>query len=539
VSKTLIVPLSGEGSHAAATVERVLQGSETVVFPLSHLANGGRALLRERDFDQLAVVGAPPRDEIGYAFATVVACVGRPRCVTLVDLHRSEDVSHPLARYLVRSAPFALAQLVTSAAALGLQGAALSLARARELEGCSAELRKLVYLRPAVGSTSGVGGSVTHAHEVIRALREAGVELEAVTTDPKIAETARRDIDPACTWRVAATPRATKAIPASAAAGGDVALVRAALPLARSADAIYQRHARFSLAGAVLARLTQRPLILEFNGSEVYFGRYWNPTPLQRRLARCEDEALRAATLIVVVSEVDRQSLLDRGIEPERILLNPNGVDARRFATGGGAEVRDRHGLEAGDFVIGFAGTFGSWHGAPVLARAFASVAAKLPGARLLLVGEGPELERTLAIVDEAGVADRVTSTGAVAPGEVPAHLDACDLLASPHVPLAGGVQFFGSPTKLFEYMAAGKPIVASRLGQIGDILDDGETALLVEPGSADELAAAVLRLAGSADLRQTLGSNARRVATERHSWQENARRLVDAYERVCSERSD
>ena len=74
----------------------------------------------------------------------------------------------------------------------------------------------------------------------------------------------------------------------------------------------------------------------------------------------------------------------------------------------------------------------------------------------------------------------------------MPAYLDACDVLVSPHVDLGGGVDFFGSPTKLFEYMASGKPIVASRLGQIGDVLVDGESAILVTPGDQHELVEAL-----------------------------------------------
>jgi glycosyltransferase involved in cell wall biosynthesis len=138
--------------------------------------------------------------------------------------------------------------------------------------------------------------------------------------------------------------------------------------------------------------------------------------------------------------------------------------------------------------------------------------------------------------VRDARLEDRLAITGAVVPHDVPDLLDACDILVSPHVPLPGGVDFFGSPTKLFEYMAAGKAIVASRLGQIAEALTDGETALLVEPGDAAELAAALVRLAEAPELREALGANARRAAIERHSWRENARRLREAYKGMSME---
>jgi glycosyltransferase involved in cell wall biosynthesis len=124
----------------------------------------------------------------------------------------------------------------------------------------------------------------------------------------------------------------------------------------------------------------------------------------------------------------------------------------------------------------------------------------------------------------------RVIFTGAVAHERVAKLLDACDILVAPHVPLADGSEFFGSPTKIFEYMAMGKGIVASRLGQIGEVLVDGETALLVEPGDVGELAGAILKLVQSEDLRNRLGARAREVAEKEHTWTRNAQRVLDAY---------
>jgi glycosyltransferase involved in cell wall biosynthesis len=179
--------------------------------------------------------------------------------------------------------------------------------------------------------------------------------------------------------------------------------------------------------------------------------------------------------------------------------------------------------------LAGFVGTFGPWHGALVLAEAIAL----LPGAAritFLLVGSGAERAEAERIVKTGGFERRVIFTGAVAHERVPALLDACDVLVSPHVPLADGSEFFGSPTKLFEYMAMGKAIVASRLGQIEDVLADGETALLVEPGDARALSEAIVRLSESAELRQRLGAAARREAVERHTWEHNAERVLRAY---------
>jgi glycosyltransferase involved in cell wall biosynthesis len=79
--------------------------------------------------------------------------------------------------------------------------------------------------------------------------------------------------------------------------------------------------------------------------------------------------------------------------------------------------------------------------------------------------------------------------------------------------------------------MAAGKAVVASRLGQIGDVLEHGVTGWLTTPGDVEDLRRGLVAVADSAELRATLGKNARQRATEHHSWRQNARRIIDAYE--------
>ena len=128
--------------------------------------------------------------------------------------------------------------------------------------------------------------------------------------------------------------------------------------------------------------------------------------------------------------------------------------------------------------------------------------------------------------------------TGTVEHDAVPMYLDACDILVAPHVPLADGSDFFGSPTKIFEYMAMDKAIVASRLGQIGEVLSHEETALLVDPGNVGELAGAIVRLVDSDELRVRLGENARAAAVQKHTWTHNAERVLQAYESWLVEQS-
>jgi len=296
-------------------------------------------------------------------------------------------------------------------------------------------------------------------------------------------------------------------------------------------DFIYQRYSRFNWAGVLLSLTSGLPLFLEFNGSEVWVSRHWDPIGQLWLLARFERLNLRAADRVFVVSDVERRNLLGSGVEAERIVVNPNGVDTDQFYPGcGGRELRRALGID-GRVVVGFLGTFGPWHGAPALAEA-AALVRRSSNCHFLFIGDGDQKAFAEALMEKAsGVADW-TFTGRIPHEEVRVYLDACDILSSPHVAATDGSDFFGSPTKLFEYMAMARPVVASRLGQIADVIEDGESGLLVAPGSPGELARAIDRLASDGALRERLGVAARRRVMERYTWRHNASRVFDSAKR-------
>jgi glycosyltransferase involved in cell wall biosynthesis len=220
-------------------------------------------------------------------------------------------------------------------------------------------------------------------------------------------------------------------------------------------------------------------------------------------------------------------------VDGSRVLVNPNAVDPGRYspAVNGGA-VRRRYGLD-GRTVLGFISTFQPWHGAVVLARAFAALMTDRPehrdSVRLLMIGSGAEADEARRVIAAAGLADAAHFTGLVAQEAGSEHLAACDILVSPHVPNSDGSPFFGSPTKLFEYMAMGKGIVASNLDQIGEVLRHGDTAWLVTPGDVGALSAGLDRLVRDAGLRRALGAAARLDVLANHTWRAHLRRTLDA----------
>jgi glycosyltransferase involved in cell wall biosynthesis len=308
----------------------------------------------------------------------------------------------------------------------------------------------------------------------------------------------------------------------------------------RAVSFVYQRCGLFSYSGLALARRLGAPFVLEYNGSEVWSARNWGSPLRHERIARKVERALlEQATLVTVVSRPLRDELLRRGIPERRMLLNPNGVDPDRYSPAvSGFDVRLAHGIEDRR-VVGFIGTFGRWHGAEVLAEAFGRLLERRRDwrekVRLLMIGDGlmrTEVERRL---ERHGARNQSVLTGLVPQEQGPAHLAACDVLVSPTLRNPDGTPFFGSPTKLFEYMAMGRAIVASDLDQIGEVLHHERTALLVPPGSPDALADAMERLLADESLAQRLGQGARQDVLERHTWREHCRLIVEALQRACA----
>jgi len=383
--------------------------------------------------------------------------------------------------------------------------------------------RRMLYLRSQLWLGLQGGGSVAHTAGVIGGLEHAGVDVHAVSSDRLPGVTAPTTIEPPETW-FDGPQRDVEDL------AYNVAFFVGALKTARRVhpQAIYQRHTAFNCGGAVLSRLLRLPLVLEFNSSELWKGHYWGGLHLTRAAALVERINLRAADRVVVVSQVLRDRLIAAGVKPDKIVVNPNGVDPQQFRPDlDGADVRRRHLNTDSSIVVGYSGTFGEWHGIPILANVLARVAEMRPQVHWLLIGDGPLRRLVDDAIEQHGLAERVSLPGLVPHAEMPAYLAACDILISPHGRQADGGEFFGSPTKLFEYMAAGRPIVASAVGQIAEALVDGQSALLVPPDDTFALCNAIVRLVDDACLRVRLAQTARQAAKEHHTWRQNAERVL------------
>jgi glycosyltransferase involved in cell wall biosynthesis len=383
----------------------------------------------------------------------------------------------------------------------------------------------LAFLCPSQGGLDAPGGALTHVTGFLSGLAKEGARSALFCGQP---------LQAACDVHIVSGSRRFHLFREAANLSYNIRFIAAVRKLLaqKRPRLLYQRHGRFLFAGALLSRLMGIPLVLEYNASEDWMAKHWDPARFIPWLRLCERVSVKAASLIVVVSNPLKQQLMEVGVPAERILVNPNAVDPEWFHPDcGGAKVRHDLGIGPNDIVVCFVGSFSYWHGIAVLEQAIRSLLDKAQPAggqlKFLLVGDGllaPQLRNALEPYTRCGL---VTFTGSIPHRSVRAYLDAADILVSPHVHMPGGVPFFGSPTKLFEYMAMGKAIVASALDQIAEVLEHGRTALLVKPGDPGEVVEAIKRLAADEQLRNELGRNARETALERHTWRQNARRVL------------
>lgn len=409
--------------------------------------------------------------------------------------------------------------------------------------------KRVAYVNTNLWFGQKAGGSVGHISGVANGLLDHGYELDYLSVGGRllIRDQARH---------VELKPPRVFGLPFEANLflfdyGFEAQAIKYIDPAATSF--LYQRLSIGNYTGVRLSRRLNIPLVVEYNGSEVWVAEKWGrglrfPAPSQA----AEDATLRHAHLVVTISDVLRDELVERGIPPDRIVSYPNCIDPEtfdpaRFSQTQLADLRRAHEIPAEACVATFVGTFGAWHGAEIFAEAIRILAttraAELRENRLMFwfVGDGVRMPEVRRILDHPACAEVVRFAGLVPQASAPQYLAASDILVSPHVPNVDGTRFFGSPTKLFEYLAMGKAIVASDLDQIGEVLQrslrwpnhspevaNQELAVLLPPGDAAALADGLIFLAKNPETREQLGRYARAEALSKYTWRQHVAAILE-----------
>ena len=312
----------------------------------------------------------------------------------------------------------------------------------------------------------------------------------------------------------------------------NLALFEAALALARTSriDFVYERYSLFSYAGIRLARELGVPHVLEVNAPLAYEHEKMRGLEMKELAREMERHIFCGSEQVLVVSQALQDYVTSCGVSAERVRVIPNAVDPQRFvAPAQGRDVRAQHQLE-NKFVIGFVGSLKPWHGTDTLLEAFNALRQQAPHAHLLIVGEGPARTALEHYAVKYNLAPSVTFTGNVPYEQVPEYVAAMDVTVAPYTPHEN---FYYSPIKIFEYMVMGKPVVAGALGQVKDLVHDGETGLLYEPGNIMQLTTALLTLAQDANFTRAMGEKASVWVRRERTWENNARMVVEIARRL------
>jgi glycosyltransferase involved in cell wall biosynthesis len=377
---------------------------------------------------------------------------------------------------------------------------------------------RIAYISADLGvPIFGRKGCSIHAQEVLRALLARGALVDLFTCN---AEGERpRDLEAIRLNRLPRPPKGERAAREQAALALNEPL-RQQLEREGPFDLVYERYSLWTYAGMEFARSAGVPGLLEVNAPLIEEQALYRELVDRAGAELAADRAFRAATALLAVSDELAAYLGRFASTCSKVHVVPNAINPERFPALAQPALPARQGM----FTVGFAGTLKAWHGLSFLAEAFGLLHARHPQTRLLIVGDGPERETLSAGLAARGLSEAAHFTGVVPPVDVPAFLASMNAAVAPYPGLA---HFYFSPLKVFEYMAAGLPVVASRIGQLETLIVPGVTGLLVPPGDPVALADALELLLADAGLRDRLGRAARAAVLRDHTWDKVAERIL------------
>jgi glycosyltransferase involved in cell wall biosynthesis len=295
-----------------------------------------------------------------------------------------------------------------------------------------------------------------------------------------------------------------------------VAAIRAKRP-----DFIYERYALNTFCGVWASRKFAIPLVLEVN-APLFLEQQALGRLAFASIARFSERWVCShSTWTIAVSHTLKALLVQEGVPGDRVVVIPNGVDARKFHPAvSGAPVRRRYDL--GDApVVGFIGWFRPWHGLEMLVQAMHLSGLFNRGVRLLLAGDGPAYTSLHAYAEQHALLPAVVFSGPVRHEEVPAHIAAIDIAVQP------SATEYACPMKLLEYMAMARCIVAPDQPNVREVLPD-RSALYFEVGNRESLARALQEALSDPARREAVGRMALDTVHDRELlWHANARRVL------------
>lgn len=288
-------------------------------------------------------------------------------------------------------------------------------------------------------------------------------------------------------------------------------------------DLIIERLSPFGGAGMLISDKLGINRIVEMNAPLTEEFRLWRRMELDSISSRIESAVLLSAQGVIAVSHVLKHKLLDLSVDPDKILVIPNGFDPGLFFPASKDQTLNAGlGIE-NKFVIGFIGSLKPWHGLDVLFNAFAQLSLKTDDTALLVIGEGPEQSALQALAAELKITDKVLFVGKVPHGSVPSYIRLLDIAVAPYNVKS---EFYFSPLKLIEYMACGVPVIACGRGEISRLMQDRELGIHLPQADPESLTQALLSLYTDPARRIAVAASAREAIQDR-TWSNIAQQTI------------
>ncbi len=290
-------------------------------------------------------------------------------------------------------------------------------------------------------------------------------------------------------------------------------------------DLIYERYALFNFAGTLLAKRWRIPLVLEVNTPYAHAWAKYYGLRFRRLAEAIEMRTLLAADHLITVTHAQKRFLEKYGIPPQSVAVLHNAIDPAEFNPDRFPDAKKRLGLSDHDTVVGFVGTMNRWQGIPEFPKVIQTVLGCRSNVKFLFVGDGEYRCSLEDFCRTGGYSDRVMFLGRKPHTEIPA------LIAAMDIAILLNSNAYGSPMKIFEYLAMKKAVIAPRVGPVEEIIADAKTGLLIEPGNAEQMAEKIVLLAGDSEFRLHLGEAGRKYVVTNHTWKENATRIITIYQ--------
>lgn len=293
-------------------------------------------------------------------------------------------------------------------------------------------------------------------------------------------------------------------------------------------DIMYARKPGLGLSPALLAKVFKIPYIVELNGLKKDDMLALNPNinAFVLRIAEFAEKVtyVLADAIIAVTPEIKNGLIIDYGVPETQIEVIENGVNSDIFKPIDKNEAIKWLGLDQGYNYVCFVGGLAPWHGVEYLIKAAPLVLKKIPNTRFLIVGEGPMKYTLMNQVNNLGLSDHFIFTGSVPHSNVPYYINSSELCAAPFIP-GRNIKTGLSPLKIYEYLACGKPVIASDLPGVNEVVTKSHGGVLVEPQNAEDLGQAIIHMLTGGYNTLAKPDEISKYIIEHHSWASVAKR--------------